>query len=594
VVNNDGGGVAIFSYDQHGDVKAVRELEVPHQSWGLSLDLIRDEVAITSQQYQGISIFARSATGIERPLRTIRGEKTQLADPHGVYLDGPGNEVFAASHGNWTEMRSYADDVVLLPGEYKPGRFELPSIRVYRATADGNVPPVRTIQGDRTQLGWPMGIDVDRERRELAVANYGTNSILIFAKAASGNVAPTRTIGGPKTGIDGPVGVNFDLENRELWVANYGDHTAVVFDIDASGDVAPKRIIRNAPAGTPTTGFTNASAAAYDSKRREVLVPNCVSVPRISAFSRLANGNVAPDRIIEGQLTNLSRTMHGVAYDAVNDEIIVPVALSGAVLVFRGEARGNEPPIRVIQGPDTGLIRPHTASVDPVSGEILAGDPSARGVLIFDRLANGNAKPKRVIAGEKTQFREIVGVASDARNNTIVVASRSPGGPSGLFMFNRLDNGNVAPKRTIMGPLTGAVGRFRQVSVDPERGKIYLAVQAFREQEPTPQKAADLYDNEASLNKLKTLLEEGGARSRGGVPKLLQAGFIGVWNINDNGNVPPRMIIRGPSMRATGFAGVAFNPEAGEVYGVSGDLNGYLTYLVPQFFQRPRTATASR
>ena len=71
------------------------------------------------------------------------------------------------------------------------------------------------------------------------------------------------------------------------------------------------------------------------------------------------------------------------------------------------------------------------------------------------------------------------------------------------------------------------------------------------------------------------------------MPRLLQAGFIGVWNIDDNGNVPPRMIIRGPSMRAAGFAGVAFNPDAGEVYGVSGDMNGYLTYLVPQFFQKP-------
>src|SRR5689334_1774005 len=50
VVNNDGGGVTVFSYDQHGDVKPVRKLEVPHQSWGLSLDLTREEVAVTSQQ----------------------------------------------------------------------------------------------------------------------------------------------------------------------------------------------------------------------------------------------------------------------------------------------------------------------------------------------------------------------------------------------------------------------------------------------------------------------------------------------------------------------------------------------------------------
>ena len=274
VTNNDGGGVAVFSYDQHGDVKPVRELEVPHQSWGMSLDLTRDELAVTSQQYQGISIFARTATAAALPLRTIRGTDTQLADPHGVFLDGVNREVFAANHGNWTEMRSYADDAVLLPGQYTPGRFEEPSVRVYRSTASGNVRPIRTIQGSRTQLAWPMGIDVSRERNELAVANYGTSSILIFPRTADGDTAPARILGGARTGIVGPVAVNFDTTNNEIWVANYGDHTAVVFDINAAGDVEPKRIIRNAPAGTPTTGFTNASAAAYDSKRDELLVPN--------------------------------------------------------------------------------------------------------------------------------------------------------------------------------------------------------------------------------------------------------------------------------------------------------------------------------
>jgi DNA-binding beta-propeller fold protein YncE len=119
-----------------------------------------------------------------------------------------------------------------------------------------------------------MGIDVHRERNELAVANYGTSSVLIFGKGATGDAAPMRIIGGPRTGIVGPVAVAYDRKNQEIWVANYADHTAVVFDIDAAGDVAPTRIVRNAPAGAPTTGFTNASAAAYDSKRGEVLVPN--------------------------------------------------------------------------------------------------------------------------------------------------------------------------------------------------------------------------------------------------------------------------------------------------------------------------------
>ena len=119
-----------------------------------------------------------------------------------------------------------------------------------------------------------MGIDVDHQRNEVAVANYGSNAILFFAKGANGDVAPSRVIGGSRTGIVGPVGLAIDAKNNEIWVANYGDHSAVVFDRAASGNVEPKRIIRNAPAGTPTTGFTNASAAAYDSKRGEILVPN--------------------------------------------------------------------------------------------------------------------------------------------------------------------------------------------------------------------------------------------------------------------------------------------------------------------------------
>ena len=272
--NNDGGGVEVFSYDANGDTRPLRSLTVPHQSWGLSLDVERDELAVTSQQYQGISIYGAMDEGVVRPKRTIRGMNTLLEDPHGVFLDGAKDEVFAANHGNWTEMRSYAGDEPAFAGKYIPGRFQPSSIRVYKASANGDVPPIRTLQGKKTQLAWPMGITVDKTRNELLVANYGSSSILIFPSSASGDTAPTRFIGGPRTGIVGPVAVALDTKNNELWVANYGDHTAVVFDAMASGDVAPKRIIRNAPKGTPTTGFTNAASAAYDPIREELLVPN--------------------------------------------------------------------------------------------------------------------------------------------------------------------------------------------------------------------------------------------------------------------------------------------------------------------------------
>jgi len=43
---------------------------------------------------------------------------------------------------------------------------------------------------------------------------------------------------------------------------------------DAAGNLAPRRILRNAPAGKETSGFGNPYAVAYDTRRREVLVPN--------------------------------------------------------------------------------------------------------------------------------------------------------------------------------------------------------------------------------------------------------------------------------------------------------------------------------
>ena len=83
-----------------------------------------------------------------------------------------------------------------------------------------------------------------------------------------------RMIAGDRTGILGPVGVAIDWQNDELWVTNYRDHSAVVFARTAEGNVAPKRILRNAPLGTPAVGFGNPGAVAYDSKRKEILVPN--------------------------------------------------------------------------------------------------------------------------------------------------------------------------------------------------------------------------------------------------------------------------------------------------------------------------------
>jgi 6-phosphogluconolactonase (cycloisomerase 2 family) len=276
-VNNDGGDrMVVFTYDDHGNVQPRRTLILPHQSWDVALAPTRDEIAITVQQSNAISLFKRDAHSTDAPIRTIRGLNTGLEDPHGVYFDEQHDELITANHGNWTQLRPYTpyDPLVTDVGEYAPGAFHRASIVVHPADANGDVAPLRRIVGDLTGLNWPMGIDADLTHDEIAVANYGDSSVRIFRRGDKGNVQPVRVLGGALTQIVGPVSVAIDTKNDELWVANYGDHTAVVFPRTASGNVKPKRILRTAPKDTPTCGFTNASAAAYDSKRDEILVPN--------------------------------------------------------------------------------------------------------------------------------------------------------------------------------------------------------------------------------------------------------------------------------------------------------------------------------
>jgi DNA-binding beta-propeller fold protein YncE len=278
-VNNDiEDTMMAWSYDAEGNAKPSRMLAVPHQAWGLALSPTRNEIAVSIELQDAVVVYRREAVGLEAPVRYIRGAQTGMADPHGVFWDEQHNEIAVANHGNFRGlakntglgcMQVAADDV---PAE--GGRFQLPSLTFYSATANGDEKPLRTIAGERTQLDWPMGIDIDAAHDEVVVANNGDNSILIFRRTQSGDGTPLRVIRGSRTGINRPMGVSIDTKNNEIWVSNFGDHTALVFARDARGNVIPRRIIRSAPAGAPSAGFGNPMAVAYDSKREEILVPN--------------------------------------------------------------------------------------------------------------------------------------------------------------------------------------------------------------------------------------------------------------------------------------------------------------------------------
>ena len=276
----------------------------------------------------------------------------------------------------------------------------------------------------------------------------------------------------------------------------------------------------------------------------------------------MANGNGAPARVITGAATKLGRTMHGIAYDPQRDEIYAPNALADAVLVFRGGANGDEPPVRIIQGPNTGLINPHAISLDLEHREILVASLNAKAVVVFPMDASGNATPVRYIKGPKTGLGHVVGLGVDSASNSLVVANSED-----ILFFNRTDTGDVAPIGEIKGRNTGIRDEPWELYV--RNGKIFVAA-----------------SNHLHVNVYSGVTPKDGFGKPPEDPWLNpELGFIGVWSVKDRGDTPPRAIIKGPFSQLLHPTGLALNPTHGEVYVTDSIRNGLFTFLVLDWLQ---------
>ena len=219
--------------------------------------------------------------------------------------------------------------------------------------------------------------------------------------------------------------------------------------------------------------------------------------------------------------------MHGIAYDEVADRIIVPAQFSQSILSFRGEASGEEPPVRVIQGPRTEIRRADRVAVDPIRKEIFVNDGGQ--ILVFPADAHGDVAPIRAIRGPDTLLTEGGGggaaaISVDPITRSLIVAGRN------LLVFDSTANGNVKPVRVITGDRAGQ-GRLAAVY----NGLIFAG--------------------------------SGGDS-------------VGVWTVNDNGNARARFKIgQGVllEMRA-----IAVDPKNKSVIITDKELNAVMTWHVPE------------
>nr|WP_320049987.1 hypothetical protein [uncultured Desulfuromonas sp.] len=207
---------------------------VPTYMTAMDVDPHNDEIVVTSAyidahsaiyggiyQFCAVSVYPRLVSGEATPSRLILGTATGLdTSPNGVAVD-------------WIH-----DEIVVLTAT---------SILTFSRTDNGDVPPLRTISGELTELNGAGALKLDRLNNEIFVANSGDDSILVFGRTDDGNLEPLRKISGPSTQLSDLKDLVVDEDNNELFAVNGGMIT--VYDLDADGDTAPLRTMQTNATG---------------------------------------------------------------------------------------------------------------------------------------------------------------------------------------------------------------------------------------------------------------------------------------------------------------------------------------------------------
>jgi hypothetical protein len=245
----------------------------------------------------------------------------------------------------------------------------------------------------------------------------------------------------------------------------------------------------------------------------------------------------------------------------VNDEIFVAHKVAAAVLVFKGGANGESAPIRIVQGTQTQFRHIDRVTIDTVNNELIV--PDGDRILVFPRDANGNVAPIRILEGPDTHLGGSAAAVDNVNDLLITVGNYRPQGgerEDRILVFKRTAQGNEKPLREIKGPNTLLDGGSKNIRV---HGGQWILVAHDGVQG----------DAETKFEAKKT------ARS-----------YLGIWNINDNGDAAPRWTLGGPQGILIKPRGVAVNARHKEVLVSDKDLNGVLTYSLPEMFEPPKGA----
>ncbi len=300
----------------------------------------------------------------------------------------------------------------------------------------GNRDPVRMVRDPYASYS---AVTVDMARNEIILQDENLFQIMTYDRTANTPPSatmtePKRIITGPKTKVEFNCGLYVDPKTGDIYsIANDTVDTMVVFTRDQKGDVPPARELK-----TPHRTF----GIAVDEKAEELYLT--VQTPSsIMVYRKMAKGNEPPIRIIEGDHTRLADP-HGIAIDTKNK--LMYVANHGSVAFsqegknftrYPAEGGGwhipDENERRKFMVPGSGKFEPPSITVYPLNGV-------------------GDVAPLRTITGSATQLDWPAQMVFDEEHGELFVANDV--GDS-ILVFAANASGNAAPIRVIKGAKTG-------------------------------------------------------------------------------------------------------------------------------------------
>jgi hypothetical protein len=273
---------------------------------------------------------------------------------------------------------------------------------------------------------------------------------------------PSQVISGTDTAMASPFALFVDAVNNEIFVSNNDPkaNRIVVFSRADDGDVSPQRWLQG-----PTTGINSPGGIFVDTVNNELDVANTGN-DSISIYPRTWDPtitDVAPIRVISGAATGIRGP--GGVYE-YNDELYVTNGPDDSITVYDRNWNSAFPsPKRIIQGPTTGLDTPCGIYVD--SNEIAVVNNGNNSITFYDQAADsttGDVYPLRTIKGDKTAISNACGLYVDPPHNEVAVASAGHNSINFFSLSSGQQGGeNVYPIRQIRGTnaeLSQPVGVF--------------------------------------------------------------------------------------------------------------------------------------